>query len=212
MFMPGLFRIEDVADAHGLMRAHPFATLVTMGRDGLFATHLPTVLKVDGGNAQGRIECHLARPNPQWETFTPDIEALIIFQGPDAYIRPGWYPSKAEHGKAVPTWNYAVVHAYGRLTVERDADWLLAHVSELSDQQERPYEQPWSTSEAPENYTAMLLRGIVGLTFTITRLEGKAKMSQNREPRDRAGVITGLNERASGADGEVAGLVQRLNR
>jgi transcriptional regulator len=112
----------------------------------------------------------------------------------------------------VPTWNYAVVHAYGRLTVQRDADWLLRHVSELSDQQERPYATPWSTSEAPANYTAMLLRGIVGLTFTITRLEGKAKMSQNREPRDRAGVVKGLHERASGEDVQIAELVERLNR
>ena len=212
MFTPGLFRIEDVADAHGLMRAHPFAVLVTTGSDGLFATHLPTVLKVDDAGSLGRIECHLARPNPQWETFAPDTDALLIFQGPDAYIRPGWYPSKAEHGKAVPTWNYAVVHAYGRLTVERDAGWLLRHVSELSDQQEQPYAKPWSTSEAPENYTAMLLRGIVGLTFTITRLEGKAKMSQNRGPRDRAGVVKGLHERASGEDVQIAELVERLNR
>ena len=212
MFTPGLFRIEDVADAHGLMRAHPFAVLVTTGSDGLFATHLPTVLKVDDAGSLGRIECHLARPNPQWETFAPDTDALLIFQGPDAYIRPGWYPSKAEHGKAVPTWNYAVVHAYGRLTVERDAGLLLRHVSELSDQQEQPYAKPWSTSEAPENYTAMLLRGIVGLTFTITRLEGKAKMSQNRGPRDRAGVVKGLHERASGEDVQIAELVERLNR
>jgi transcriptional regulator len=212
MFTPGLFRIEDVADAHGLMRAHPFAVLVTTGSDGLFATHLPTVLKVDAPPPLGRVECHLARPNPQWETFAPDVEALMIFQGPDAYIRPGWYPSKAEHGKAVPTWNYAVVHAYGRLAVQRDADWLLRHVSELSDQQELPYAQPWSTAEAPANYTAMLLRGIVGLTFTITRLEGKAKMSQNREPRDRAGVVQGLHARASGEDEQIAELVERLNR
>ena len=212
MFTPGLFMLEDVADAHALMRAHPFAVLVTTGSDGLFATHLPTVLKVDDAPPLGRIACHLARPNPQWETFAPDTEALLIFQGPDAYIRPGWYPSKAEHGKAVPTWNYAVVHAYGRLAVERDHGWLLRHVSELSDQQEQPYAKPWSLSEAPENYTAMLLRGIVGLTFEITRLEGKAKMSQNREPRDRAGVVTGLQERAGGEDAQVAELVDRLNR
>ncbi len=212
MFVPGLFKIEDAADAHALMRAHPFAVLVTTGSTGLFATHLPTVLKVDEAGPLGRIECHLARPNPQWETFAPDTDALLIFQGPEAYIRPGWYPSKAEHGKAVPTWNYAVVHAYGRLAVQRDAGWLLRHVSELSDQQEQPYAEPWSTSEAPENYTAMLLRGIVGLTFEITRLEGKAKMSQNREPRDRAGVVKGLRERADEQDAQIAELVERLNR
>ena len=115
MYTPVQFKVEDVGEAHALMRAHPFAILVTHGADGLVATHLPTVLKVDEASPLGRIECHLARPNPQWKTFAPDTEALMIFQGPEAYIRPGWYPSKAEHGKAVPTWNYAVVHAYGRL-------------------------------------------------------------------------------------------------
>lgn len=212
MFVPGLFKIEDVADAHGLMRAHPFAVLVTYGSTGLFATHLPTVLKVDEAVPLGRIECHLARPNPQWETFAPDVDALMIFQGPEAYIRPGWYPSKAEHGKAVPTWNYSAVHAYGRIELQRDADWLLTHVSELSDQQERSSAEPWAVSDAPANYTAMLLRGIVGLTFTITRLEGKSKMSQNRDPRDRAGVVQGLRERANGDDEVIAGLVERLER
>jgi transcriptional regulator len=212
MFIPELFKIEDVADAHGLMRAHPFAVLVTHGSTGLFATHLPTVLKVDASPPLGRIDCHLARPNPQWETFAPDVEALMIFQGPEAYIRPGWYPSKAEHAKAVPTWNYTVVHAYGRLEVQRDADWLLKHVSELSDQQERSSSEPWAVSDAPANYTAMMLRGIVGMTFTITRLEGKAKMSQNRDARDRGGVVQGLRERASREDERIAELVERLNR
>ena len=212
MFIPGLFKIEDVADAHGLVRAHPFAVLVTYGSTGLFATHLPTVLKVDEVTPLGRIECHLARPNPQWKTFAPDVEALMIFQGPDAYIRPGWYPSKAEHGKVVPTWNYTVVHAYGRIEVVPDAGWLLRHVGELTDQQEQSYPEPWAMSDAPATYTAMLARGIVGMTFTITRLEGKAKMSQNREPRDRGGVVQGLRARGSGEDKETATMVERLNR
>jgi transcriptional regulator len=212
MFIPGLFKIEDVADAHGLMRAHPFAVLVTYGSTGLFATHLPTVLKANEAAPLGRIECHLARPNPQWETFAPDVEALMIFQGPEAYIRPGWYPSKAEHGKVVPTWNYTVVHAYGRIEVVPDADWLLRHVGELTDQQEQSYPEPWAMSDAPATYTAMLARGIVGMTFTITRLEGKAKMSQNREPRDRGGVVQGLRARGSGEDKETAAMVERLDR
>lgn len=212
MFTPGLFRIEDAADAHGLMRAHPFAVLVTYGSTGLFATHLPTVLKVDEVAPLGRIDCHMARPNAQWETFAPDVEALMIFQGPDAYIRPGWYPSKAEHGKVVPTWNYTVVHAYGRIEVVQDAAWLHAHVAELTDQQERSYPEPWAASDAPASYNAMLLRGIVGMKFEIARLEGKAKMSQNREPRDRHGVVEGLRGRARGADEDTAALVQKLMR
>ncbi len=139
MYTPAQFKVEDAGEAHALMRAHPFAVLVTHGSEGLTATHLPTVLKVDSASPLGRIECHVARPNPQWKTFASEADALMIFQGPEAYIRPGWYPSKAEHGKAVPTWNYAAVHAYGLLRVMNDKAWLLAHVGELSDQQEAPY-------------------------------------------------------------------------
>jgi transcriptional regulator len=126
MYTPVQFKVGETGDVHALMRAHPFATLITYGSDGLVATHLPTVLKVDEASPLGRIECHLARPNTQWKTFAADVDALMIFQGAEAYIRPGWYPSKAEHGKVVPTWNYAVVHAYGRIEVMDDKDWLLA--------------------------------------------------------------------------------------
>jgi transcriptional regulator len=209
MYTPAQFKVEDAAQVHAMMRAHPFAILVTHGADGLTATHLPTVLKVDAANPLGRIECHLARPNPQWKSFAAEAEALLIFQGPEAYIRPGWYPSKAEHGKAVPTWNYVAVHAYGRMRVMNDKAWLLAHVSELSDQQEAPYAKRWAVSDAPESYLDVMARGIVGLTLEITRLEGKVKMSQNRDERDRAGVVQGLVERAQIRDAETAALVKK---
>jgi transcriptional regulator len=212
MYTPPQFKVEDIGEAHALMRTRPFAVLVTMGSDGLTATHLPTVLKIDGAGELGRIECHLARPNPQWKTLSADVDALVIFQGAEAYVRPGWYASKAEHGKAVPTWNYAVVHAYGRLEVVQDQSWLLAHVSDLSDQQEAPYAARWATSDAPESYMAVMARGIVGLKLEITRLEAKVKMSQNREDRDRAGVVEGLRERALGQDAEAATLVAKLRR
>ena len=212
MYTPVQFKLDEAAEAHALMRAHPFAILVTHGADGVVATHLPTVLKVDEASPLGRIECHLARPNPQWKTLAPDTDALMIFQGAEAYIRPGWYPSKAEHGKVVPTWNYAVVHAYGRLERVEDQAWLLAHVSELTRQQETPHAAPWATSDAPESYLAVMARGIVGLKLAITRLEAKAKMSQNREDRDRAGVVQGLGERAQGEDAEIAKLVGKLRR
>ncbi len=212
MYTPAQFKIEDVGQVHALMRAHPFAVLVTQGADGLTATHLPTVLKVDDASPLGRIECHLARPNAQWKTFAADVDALIIFQGAEAYIRPGWYPSKAEQGKAVPTWNYAAVHAYGLLHVMNDKAWLLAHVSELSDQQEAPYAERWSTADAPESYLDVMSRGIVGLTLEITRLEGKMKMSQNRDQRDRGGVVQGLGDRGALRDAETAALVGKLMR
>ena len=212
MYTPAQFKIEDAGEAHALMRAHPFAILITHGSEGLIGTHLPTVLKVGEANSLGRVECHVARPNPQWKSFTAEADALMIFQGPEAYIRPGWYPSKVEHGKAVPTWNYVAVHAYGSLRVMNDKAWLLAHVGELSDQQEAPYTERWSMAEAPAGYLDVMARGIVGLTLDIMRLEGKAKMSQNREMRDRAGVVEGLRGRDEGHDAKTATLVDKLMR
>ena len=212
MYTPAQFKIEDVAEVHAMMRAHPFAILITHGSEGLTATHLPTVLKVDAMSPLGRVECHVARPNPQWKSFAADADALMIFQGPHAYIRPGWYPSKAEHGKAVPTWNYAAVHAYGPLRVMNDKAWLLAHVAELSDQQEASYAERWAVSDAPESYLDVMARGIVGLTLEIARLEGKMKMSQNRDQRDRTGVVEGLGGRGEIHDAETAALVGKLMR
>ena len=212
VYTPAQFRIEEAGEVHALMRAHPFAVLVTHGSDGLIATHLPTVLKVDTASPLGRIECHVARPNPQWKTFAPGADALMIFQGPEAYIRPGWYPSKAERGKVVPTWNYNVVHAYGRLEAVQNKEWLHTHVAELTDQQEAPYPEPWAKSDAPASYNEVLVRGIVGLKLPITRLEGKAKMSQNREMHDRVEVVEGLRGRGEGRDAETAALVDKLMR
>ena len=205
MYRPEQFRIDDVAQTHALMRARPFATVVATGADGLTASHMPTVLR-DGG-AYGVVEFHLARANPHCEVLAEGNEALMIFQGPEGYITPNWYPSKTEHGKVVPTWNYAVVHAYGRPQVMEDADWLRRHVSELTAQQEAGESVPWALSDAPDSYVAAMLRGLVGFRFGIARLEGKWKMSQNRQPQDRAGVVTGLAGRSEGDDREIAEIV-----
>jgi transcriptional regulator len=207
MYQPDHFRVDDIAEMHALMRARPLATLVSAGELGLYATHLPTVLNPEG--PFGTIECHLARANPHWKDLAAGGEALMIFQGPDAYITPNWYPSKAEHGKTVPTWNYAAVHAYGRPAVMQDAAWLRRHVGELTDQQERSEAVPWKVTDAPERYVDVMLRGIVGFRFEIVRLEGKWKMSQNREMRDRAGTAQGLARRGVGGDAQVAAQVAR---
>jgi len=207
MYQPDDFRVEGVSEMHALMRARPFATLVSSGSAGLYASHLPTVLKDEG--SCGVIECHLARPNPHWKDLAEGNEALMIFQGPESYITPNWYPSKAQHGKAVPTWNFAVVHAYGRPEVIGDKDWLLQHVTELTAQQESSEAKPWTPSDAPVKYIEVMLRGIVGFRFAITRLEGKWKMSQNRELQDRIGVVRGLSARATGDDLEIAEVVSR---
>jgi transcriptional regulator len=179
MYQPDDFRVEDVPEMHALMRARPFATLASAGAAGLYASHLPTVLK-DNGTC-GVIECHLARANPHWIDLAEGSEALMIFQGPEGYITPNWYPSKALHGKVVPTWNFAAVHAYGRPEAVKEKDWLLRHLTELTAQQERNEAKPWAPSDAPGTYIETMLRGIVGFRFVITRLEGKWKMSQNRE-------------------------------
>jgi transcriptional regulator len=207
MYQPDDFRVEDVSEMHALMRARPFAALVSSGSTGLYASHLPTVLKDKG--SYGVIECHLARPNPHWKELAEGNEALMIFQGPEGYITPNWYPSKAQHGKAVPTWNFAVVHAYGRPEVMKDKDWLLQHVTELTAQQESSEAKPWTPSDAPATYIEIMLRGIVGFRFAITRLEGKWKMSQNREVQDQVGVVKGLSARAAGDDLEIAEVVSR---
>lgn len=207
MYRPDHFRVEDVAEMHALMRARPFAALVSAGSAGLYASHLPTVLKDDA--PFGVIECHLARANPHWKDLAAGGEALMIFQGPEAYITPNWYASKAETGKAVPTWNYAVVHAYGRPEVMQDKEWLRRHVGELTAQQEAHEAAPWAVTDAPESYIDVMLRGIVGFRFAIARLEGKWKMSQNREMKDRAGTAQGLEQRREGDDAEVAALVRR---
>jgi transcriptional regulator len=207
MYQPDHFRIDDLPSIYALMRARPFATFISAGPAGLFATHLPTVLKSD--DPYGVIECHIARANPHWKDLAQSGEALMIFQGPEGYITPNWYPSKAEHGKVVPTWNYAVVHAYGRPEVIEDALWLRRHVAELTAQQEEGEAKPWALSDAPDAFVAAMVRGIVGCRFVIARLEGKWKMSQNRGAKDREGVGRGLSGRGQGDDLEIAEIVLR---
>lgn len=205
MYQPDLFRVDDAAQMHALMRARPFAALISDGALGLYASHLPTVLKDEG--QFGIIECHLARANPHCKELAAVESALMIFQGPEGYITPNWYPSKAQHGKVVPTWNYAVVHAYGRPEVMDDPAWLRRHVGELTAQQERDASRPWQVSDAPDNYISGMVRAIVGFRFAVTRLEGKWKMSQNREMQDREGVVQGLRQRRQDDDLEIADYV-----
>src|SRR6516225_6379879 len=153
MYQPEHFRVDDVAQMHALIHARPFATLVSMGEIGLYASHLPTVLREEG--QYGVIEFHLARANPHCQELGEAGEALMIFQGPEGYITPNWYHSKAQHGKVVPTWNYAV--------------GLRRHLGELTTQQENGATRPWQVSDAPKAYVDSMLRAIVGFRFAITR-------------------------------------------
>lgn len=183
MYVPDHFRESRAEVLNDAMRRIGFATLVT---PDLEANHLPMLLSEDGRFLRG----HVARANSVWKKG--DGEALAIFLGPHAYVTPNWYPSKAETGKAVPTWNYITVHARGNLRWVQDADWLHAHVTALSGTHEAARDEPWKVSDAPPSYIDTMLRAIVGFELSITALEGKYKLSQNRAPADRAGVREGF--------------------
>lgn len=210
MYVPEHYKMTDRSEALSLMKANPFAALISHDPDGLVATHLPTLTRQEGESLI--VECHVARPNPHWKRLAanPDADAMMIFSGPDAYIRPGWYPSKAEGGKVVPTWNYAIVHAYGRAEIIQDGEWLLRHVTALSAQQEHAYEVPWKTSDAPAQYIGALIRGIVGIRLSIARIDAKAKMGQNRDARDALGAADGLEARAERSDHAVSAMMRAV--
>ncbi len=198
MYEPEAFRETRVDVMHALVTAYPLATLVTVGAQGLEANHLP--LLIDPHPAPfGTLRGHVARANPLWRSASADAEVLAVFQGAQGYVSPSWYPSKAHTGKVVPTWNYAVVHAHGPLRVHEDAEWLRELVTRLTASQEAPLEKPWQVSDAPPDYVDAMLQAIVGIEIPITRLQGKWKMSQNRQPQDRDGVIAALQARGDAA-------------
>ncbi|HEY2009105.1 MAG TPA: FMN-binding negative transcriptional regulator [Rhizomicrobium sp.] len=181
MYIPDHFREARPEVLHDAIRLIGFATLVTHDvQGGLEANHLPMLLE------SNVLRGHVARANPVWKAG--EGEALAIFLGPHAYVSPSWYPSKAETGKAVPTWNYITVHAKGRIRWLQDADWLRAHVTRLSETHESPRPEPWTIDEAPQSYIAAMLKGIVGFELEIAELEGKYKLTQNREEADREAV------------------------
>ena len=191
MYIPKVHEENRIEVLHDLVESQPLASLVTMGKSGLFASHLPMVLERESAQ-HGLLKGHLSRANQQWRDFLPSVEALAIFSGPQHYITPSWYPEKLETGRVVPTWNYAVVHAYGHLKVIEDAAWLLDHLKSLTSIHEAASPQSWKVSDAPADYIESLVKGIVGLELPIERLEGKWKVSQNQSERNRIGVVEGL--------------------
>jgi transcriptional regulator len=191
MYQPPHFREDRLEIQHGLIRSQPLAALVSTGEGGLIANHIPMVLDADASEF-GTLRCHLARANPQWRDFAAGGEALVIFQGPQAYVTPSWYETKRETHKVVPTWNYAVVHAWGTPRVIEDAAWLADQIAALTHAHEAPRPEPWAVSDAPEAFVAAQIRGIVGVEIPIRRIEGKWKVSQNRPAADRTGVALGI--------------------
>lgn len=209
MYVPPAFAEPDVAVLHAFVDAHPLGALVTPvgadGADGLHATHLPLLLDRARG-PYGVLQGHVARANAH--AVADGRAAVVIFAGPEAYVHPGWYPSKQEHGRVVPTWNYAAVHAHGTLRVLEDADWLRTHLHALTGRHEVDRARPWAVDDAPAEWVERLLHDIVGIEVPIARLDGKWKMSQNRPAADIAGVIAGLSASADGGDRAAAALVE----
>lgn len=199
MYLPAHHREDDPARLFALIHARPLGLLVTAGPGGLMANPIPFLLDEERG-PNGTLVAHMARANPQWREAESGTEALVVFQDADSYVTPSWYASKREHGRVVPTWNYATVHAYGPLRAIDDEAWLRAQVTRLTNAHETARATPWAVSDSPAPFIDAQLRGIVGIEIPIARLEGKWKVSQNRSEPDRAGVAEGLRE----ADGQGA--------
>jgi len=200
------FREDRLEVQHDLLRAHPLGLIITGGTGGLMATPVPCVLHAGEGE-RGTLRAHFARGNAQWKELSGASECLVVFQGAQHYITPSWYPTKKATQKAVPTWNYVVVHVWGTPRVVQEAAWLRGHLEALTDAHERARPEPWKVADAPEDYLAAMMRAIVGIEIPIARIEGKWKVSQNRPDVDRVGVVEGL--RAEGGSAEMADLVEQ---
>jgi transcriptional regulator len=206
MYIPEHFAERDLTVLHSLIDAHPLGTWVTTAAGQLVVNHLPFVLDADRGEF-GTLIGHVARANDVWKTAS-EAESVVVFQGPEAYITPSWYPTKAEHGKVVPTWNYVVVHAHGLPRVITDAEWLRQQVTRLTRRHEAGRPVPWEVTDAPPAYIDAMLGGIVGIEVPIARVAGKWKASQNRPESDRRGVVAGLSEGDDPRLQQVAHLVR----
>ncbi len=207
MYNPSHFA-ESRPDVLGaLMAAHPLATLVTLSQGQLVANYVPLLLRRDE-TPFGTLIGHVARANPVWSAIDLGVDALACFQGPQRYISPSLYASKAEHGKVVPTWNYVVVQASGPLTVHDDADWIHAQVSALTQHLESDREKPWAVDDAPRAYTDTMIRALVGISIPVVTIAGKWKVSQNQPPANRDSVAQQLGQSSLDADQVMADLVR----
>lgn len=204
MYTPPFNRAEGEAELRTLVANARAGWLVTNGLDAApSATYLPVLWR---GH---RVIAHFAKANPHWREIAPDTPALVIVTGPEAYVSPSWYAAKGEHGKVVPTWNYSAVHLTGLARVHEDTEWVRMAVEELTNEHEQRRQEPWHVTDAPSSYIEGQLRGIVGVELTVTRVEGKAKLSQNRSLADRQGVVEGL--RNSGRSDE-QGVAEQMSK
>jgi transcriptional regulator len=208
LYTPPAFKIDDLAILHDHIEQTGLAILATSSTTGPLASHVPLFLDRHIG-AQGTLFGHLARANLQTTQSMLDHSVLAIFQGPEAYVSPGWYASKREHGRVVPTWNYAVVHVRGRLSFFDDREKLHAVVDRLTSLHEAKFSDPWATTDAPKAFMESQLKGIVGFELKIDTIEGKYKLSQNRSSQDQNGVVDGLRQVGSVTDIGMADLMAR---
>ncbi|WP_413719777.1 FMN-binding negative transcriptional regulator [Silicimonas sp. MF1-12-2] len=211
MYLPQMFREERIEVLHQLIRTHPLGALVTHTGGALSADHVPLLLDA-GPDGKDRLRGHLAAANPLCKADPGDLDVLVIFQGPQTYVSPSWYPSKQEHGKVVPTWNYAVVHVEGTLRFHRASDWLHTQVTDLTDRHEASRDLPWAVSDAPDDFVDRQLRAIVGIEIAVRTITGKWKVSQNRAPADRNGVARGLDATPTPDSAAMARLVRDSER
>lgn len=203
MYVPRPHRMDGETQLRAFVAEVGAAQLVTTGRDGYpFVTLLPVIWEGD------RVLAHLARPNPHWREIADGSPALFVCQGPQAYVSPSWYPTKGEHGRVVPTWNYSAVELRGRVTVFEDIERLRAVVTALTGRHEAGREHPWQVTDAPPDYLDGQIRGIVGVEMVVEAVTGKAKLSQNRSEQDRAGVIAGLEQEGAAGAGAVAAAMR----
>ena len=191
MYLPKHFEISDQKELLDFLAAFPFATLVTNGEDGLNAEHIPMLVQV-GADNRVFLQAHIAKANTLWQKIADQTHVLVIFQGENAYITPNWYPSKKVDGKAVPTWNYRAVHIKGSIRFIHDAQWKLSLLDRLTNIHEQNQPAPWAISDAPSDYIAQRLKGIVGVEITVIDIQGKFKLSQNQSDENKAGVREGL--------------------
>lgn len=201
MYVPAHFAVSDPEALRQLIRRHPLGILVTDGGNGLDANHLPFEFERKAGG-HGVLRAHVARANPIWKDVGNGAEVMVVFRAEDAYVSPNWYPSKHEFHKQVPTWNYRVVHAHGRITFHQEEAFLRGLVERLTGVHEAAQPTPWKMSDAPADYVEAMLRGIVGIEIEITRLAGKSKLSQNRELRDRLSLGEALKKQGDVALGQ----------
>ncbi|MFM5856330.1 FMN-binding negative transcriptional regulator [Aeromonas rivipollensis] len=198
MYLPPHFAATDPASLHRLMQTHPLGALVTSGEQGLDANHLPFEFDADEGE-HGILRAHVARNNPLWQEVKEGQEVLVIFRAAEGYISPNWYPSKQAHHKQVPTWNYAVVHAHGRIRVRDDARFVRRLLATLTRTQEAEEPAPWEMADAPRDYIEAMVQAVVGIEIEIDRLVGKFKLSQNKEAAERQGAANTLQARGQTA-------------